>query len=362
MARPAASIELTPEERSALEGWARRHRTHQALSLRARIILLASKGMDGCDIANELSTTMQTVSKWRVRFSKDRLEGLSDAPRSGQPRKISDDDVQRVIDRTLHTKPDNATHWSTRSMAKAVGLTQNAILRIWQTFGLQPHREETFKISTDPHFVEKVRDVVGLYMNPPEHALVLCVDEKSQIQALDRTQPMLPLGPGRPERRTHDYFRHGTVSLFAALDVATGKVTGILKQRHRAKEFLDFLNHLDKTIERKEGQEIHLVLDNYGTHKTQEVRRWFQRRPYYHLHFTPTSASWLNLVERFFSEITTKRIRRGSFRSVKALRDAVLAYLDGHNEKPRPFKWTAPADLILRRVGNVIKRINQSGH
>lgn len=247
-------------------------------------------------------------------------------------------------------------------MAKAQGLTQNAVLRIWHAFGLQPHRQETFKISTDPHFVEKVRDIVGLYMNPPEHALVLCVDEKSQIQALERSQPVLPLRMGQVESRTHDYFRHGTTSLFAALDVATGKVIATCHQRHRAAEFLKFLKHLDASLPFQEGQQVHLVLDNYGTHKTSSVRRWFLKHPRYHLHFTPTSASWINLVERFFSDLTTKRIRRDSFTGVPQLKKAISDYLESHNKEPKPFVWTAPADLIIQKVKNVVNAINQSGH
>lgn len=362
MGRPVTEIQLSKEERATLEAWLRRHKTCRGLSERAKIILLIAEGLDGCEVANEVGTSNQRVCKWRSRFIESRLEGLSDAPRPGQPRTISDDEVQKVIDLTLHSKPKDATQWSTRSMAKCVGLTQNAVLRIWHTFGLQPHRQETFKISTDPHFVEKVRDIVGLYMNPPEHALVLCIDEKSQIQALDRSQPMLPMKPGQAERRTHDYFRHGTTSLFAALDVATGKVIGQCLQRHRAKEFLKFMNQVDTSIPWSENQEIHLILDNYGTHKTAAVRKWFQKRPRYHLHFTPTSASWLNLVERFFSEITTKRIRRGIFRSVDALKKSIIDYLDEHNKNSNPFRWTAPADLIFSKLKNVINTINQSGH
>ena len=247
-------------------------------------------------------------------------------------------------------------------MAKATGMSQTAISRIWRSFGLQPHRSETFKLSEDPYFIEKVRDVVGLYMAPPEHAIVLCVDEKSQVQALDRTQPLLPMRPGQAERRTHDYVRHGTTSLFAALDTATGAVIGKCLRRHRHQEFLQFLRHLDATVARAEGTTIHLVLDNYGTHKTPAVQRWFARHPEYRLHFTPTSASWMNMVERFFAEITEKRIRRGAFRSVRALEQAILDYLEGHNEAPKPFVWTADADLILRKVQKVCERISNSGH
>jgi transposase len=262
---------------------------------------------------------------------------------------------------TLESKPENATHWSTRSMAKRCGLSQSTVSRIWRAFCLQPHREETFKISEDPYFVEKVRDIVGLYMSPPDHALVLSVDEKSQVQALDRSQPLLPLQPGVPQRRTHDYYRHGTTSLFAALDVATGKVIGKCHRRHRHQEFLKFLKHLNNTIEKQPGQEVHLILDNYATHKTPAVRRWFARHPEYHVHFTPTGASWLNKVERFFAEITNKRIRRSAFSSLPALERAIQSYLDEHNSDPKPFQWTADADNILRRVANVCKQISDSG-
>jgi transposase len=304
-------------------------------------------------VAEQLGITNVTVGKWRQRFVERRLDGLNDDPRPGVPRTVTDEDVERVVTLTLETKPGNATHWSTRSMAKRSGLSQSTVSRIWRAFCLQPHREETFKISEDPYFVEKVRDIVGLYMSPPDHALVLSVDEKSQVQALDRSQPLLPLQPGYTERRTHDDDRHGTTRLFAALDVATGKVIGKCHRRHRHQEFLKFLKHLDKTIEKTPGQEIHLILDNDATHKTPAVRRWFARHPEYHVHFTPTGASWLNQVERFFAEITNKRIRRSAFQSLPALERAIHSYLDEHNHDPKPFHWTADADNILRRVANV---------
>ena len=258
---------------------------------------------------------------------------------------------------TLEQKPENATHWSIRSMAEHSGLNRNAVARIWKAFGLQPHRQKTFKLSEDPLFIDKVRDVVGLYLNPPERAIVLCVDEKSQCQALDRSQPLLPLGPGYPERRTHDYFRHGTTSLFAALNVATGEVIGKCHRRHRQQEFLKFLRHLDQTLQRHSGQQVHIIMDNYATHKTAAVQRWFQRHPEYHIHFTPTSASWLNQVERFFAEITVRRIRRGVFKSLASLERAIRDYLEEHNKQARPFTWTADADNILRRVANVAKSV-----
>jgi transposase len=292
----------------------------------------------------------------------DRLEGLVDEPRPGAPRSVLDRHVEDVVTRTLESKPEGATHWSTRSMAKASGLSQSTITRIWHAFGLKPHRAETFKLSTDPLFVEKVRDVVGLYLSPPERAIVLCVDEKSQVQALDRTQPLLPLEPGQAERHTHDYARHGTTSLFAALNVATGEVIGQCHRQHRQQEFVKFLDQIDTAVPKEPDVTIHLVMDNYGTHKTPKVKRWLQRHPEYVVHFIPTSSSWLNQVERFFAEITEKRIRRGAFRSVKALEQAIQEYLEHHNENPKPFVWTATADTILGRVARVCERICDSGH
>jgi transposase len=353
---------LTVEERTALEQWARRPKTSQRLALRSRIVLTCAEGTSNTAVAKKLGVQIGTVRKWRTRFVRDRLDGMTDAPRPGAPRTISDADVERVLSKTLESKPANATHWSTRGMAKAAGLSQSAISRIWRAFALQPHRSETFKLSEDPFFIEKVRDVVGLYMSPPENALVLSVDEKSQVQALDRTQPLLPLGPGQVERHTHDYARHGVTSLFAALNVATGEIVGACHRRHRHQEFLKFLRQLDGQLVREPGTQIHLILDNYGTHKAPAVQRWFAKHPEYHLHFTPTSASWLNMVERFFAEITEKRIRRGVFRSVEALEKAIHDYLEQHNQKPKPFLWTADADTILKRVANVCRRISDSGH
>ncbi|HAP06876.1 MAG TPA: IS630 family transposase [Planctomycetaceae bacterium] len=360
--RPKTALLLSDDERETLEHWARRRKTSQALALRSRIVLACGQGQDNKQVASLLKVSMPTVGKWRKRFIEERLDGLMDEPRPGAPRKISDADVERVVTQTLESKPRNATHWSTRGMAKASGLSQTAVARIWRAFGLQPHRTETFKLSTDPQFVDKVRDIVGLYMNPPNNSIVLCVDEKSQVQALDRTQPLLPMEPGRPERHTHDYARHGTTSLFAALNVATGHVIGKCQQRHRQLEFVNFLDHIDQTIPETPGEMIHIVMDNYATHKTARVKRWLAKRPRYQVHFTPTSASWLNQVERFFAEITQKRIRRSAFRSVPSLKKAIQSYLDQHNEDPKPFKWTADADLILNRVANVCKRINNSGH
>jgi len=362
LGRPKAELILSDEERQTLARWARRPKSSQQLALRSRIILACGSGRTNQQVAQDLRVSMPTVGKWRSRFVARRLDGLLDEPRPGAPRTISDEQVEAVIVKTLETKPAHATHWSTRGMARATGLSQTAISRIWRAFNVQPHRTETFKLSTDPLFVDKVRDVVGLYMNPPDRAVVLCVDEKSQVQALDRSQPLLPMGPGQVERHTHDYARHGTTSLFAALDVATGKVIGNCQQKHRHQEFIKFLELIDEQVPETPGVEVHLVMDNYATHKTPRVRRWFARHPRFHVHFTPTSASWLNQVERFFAEITEKRIRRGAFRSVKALRTAIEQYLDHHNQNPRPFVWTADADLILARVKNICKRINNSGH
>jgi transposase len=360
--RPKAPLTLSDDERQKLETWAHRPKGTQRLATRARIILACAEGLDNKAVAARLHINTVTVGKWRKRFLEGRLEGLADEPRPGAPRTITDDVVERVITKTLEEKPKAATHWSTRGMAEAVGLSQTAISRVWRAFGLKPHLSESFKLSTDPYFVEKVRDVVGLYMSPPENAIVLSVDEKSQVQALDRTQPLLPMAPGQAERGTHDYVRNGTTSLFAALNVATGQVIGKCYRRHRQKEFLKFLNEIDSQVPRGPGVEIHIILDNYGTHKTAAVKRRFERHPGHRLHFTPTSGSWLNQVERFFAEITEKRIRRGVFRSVAALEKAIMDYLAAHNEKPRPFVWTANADLILDRVKRVCERISNSGH
>lgn len=360
--RPKEKLTLTIEEQAKLSTLARRPKTDQRTALRARIILECAKGTDNDGVARRLRVTAQTVGKWRRRFLQRRLDGLGDAPRPGQPRKLTDAKIEAVVTRTLEQRPVGATHWSTRTMAKASGLTQNAIVRIWRAFGLKPHLQENFKLSTDPFFVEKVRDIVGLYVNPPERtrAVVLCVDEKSQVQALDRTQPILPLRPGQAERRTHDYYRHGTTSLFAALDIATGQVIGQCHRRHRHQEFLRFLQRIDASVSAE--LQIHLVLDNYGTHKAPRVAAWFKRHPRFHLHFTPTSGSWLNQVERWFARITQERLRRDAFKSVPALEAAIREYIQANNDAPRPFVWTAPADLILGRVERLCERINRSGH
>lgn len=359
--RPVKPLNMSPEEREVLHRWARRPKSAQRLAQRARIALLCDEGLSNTRVAARLHVTLHTVGKWRERFRVRRLEGLADEPRPGAPRKISDAQIEAAVTRTLETMPHNATHWSTRSLAKAEGLSQSAVVRIWHAFELQPHRSETFKLSKDPLFIDKVRDIVGLYLNPPQHAMVLCVDEKSQVQALERTQPLLPMRPGQAERRTHDYVRHGTTSLFAALEVATGKVHGDCHRRHRHQEFLKFMQRIDR-LPRASDVQIHLVLDNYGTHKTPRLRRWFAQRPYYHLHFTPTGASWLNLVERFFSKITTQRIRRGAFLSVPHLEREIRAYLEENNRAPQPFVWTASADLILEKVARICERTCKSVH
>lgn len=360
MGRPKAEIVLNDREREQLETWTRRRKTAQALALRSRIVLECATGVDSKIVAHRLSVSQQTVSKWRNRFAANRLDGLLDAPRSGAPRTIDDARVDAVIAKTLETVPKNATHWSTRSMAREMGLSQTAVSRIWRAFGLQPHRQETFKLSTDPLFVDKVRDIVGLYLDPPVKAMVLCVDEKSQIQALDRTQPILPLAPGLPERRTHDYMRHGTTTLFAALDIATGEVIGELHRRHRSSEFLQFLRTVEANV--PTGLDVHLVMDNYGTHKTPTIRNWFARHPRFHVHFTPTSASWLNQVERWFATLTEKYIRRGTHRSTRQLEQAIKQYLQLNNANPKPFQWAKTADDILASVERFCLRTSNSGH
>jgi len=359
--RPKQPLILDAADKEKLTLLARRPKTAQRAAVRSKIVLRAAEGLSNQDIAGQLGVTGSTVGKWRERYRLLGMSGLADDSRPGTPRSITDEKVEEAVTRTLEGMPTAATQWSTRSLAQNVGLSQSAVVRIWRSFGLQPHRSETFKLSTDPWLVEKVRDIVGLYLNPPEHAVVLCVDEKSQVQALDRTQPILPLRPGLPEQRTNDYERHGTTSLFAALDVATGKVIGKCHRRHRHQEFLKFMQTVDAAIPPDAG-EIHLVLDNYGTHKTPAVVRWFVRHPRYQLHFTPTSGSWVNQVERWFAQITEKRIRRGSFPSVTSLEKAIQDYLNCNNENPKPFIWTADAELILGKIQRLCERISNSGH
>jgi transposase len=355
-----APVELSDDERAQLESWTRRRTSAQALALRSRIVLLAADGLRNTEIAAEVGIHRNAAGKWRARFLEHRLDGLTDEPRPGRPRTISDEQVEEVVIKTLETTPKDATHWSTRSLAKEVGLTQSAVQRIWRAFGLQPHRRETWKLSKDPLFIDKVKDVVGLYLNPPERAVVLCVDEKSQIQALDRSAPILPLLPGTPERATHDYKRAGTSSLYAALDLATGKVIGRLHARHRAIEFKQFLQTLDREI--PADLDVHLVLDNSSTHKTPAIQRWLAAHPRFVVHFTPTSSSWLNLVERWFAELTTKKLRRGAHRSVRQLNTDIRAWIDTWNDDPRPFVWTKTADEILDSIARYCQRINESRH
>ena len=358
--RPKAELIVTADDRATLERWTARRSTAQALALRSRIVLRCSSGVSNLDVAAELGITNQTVGKWRQRFVAQGLDGLLDEPRPGAPRRIGDDQVEAVVVKTLETTPRNATHWSTRSMAAATGLSRPTVSRIWRAFGLQPHRTSTFKLSNDPQLVEKVRDIVGLYLNPPDRALVLCVDEKSQIQALDRTQPVLPLRPGQVEARTHDYRRHGTTSLFAALDIATGTVIGETHRRHRALEFRRFLERIDAEV--PDDLAIHIVLDNLGTHKTPLVRDWLLRHPRFQLHFTPTYSSWINQVERWFAELTQKQIRRGTHRSTRALEAAIRDFLKHHNENPKPFVWVKTADEILAAIKRFCLRTSETGH
>jgi transposase len=352
--RPKKPLILTADEQERLEALAHRARIQPALARRGRVVLACGQGLDNKSVAKKLRCSLGMVGKWRARFLKARLEGLYDEPRPGAPRKVNDAQVEQIVVRTLETTPRGQTHWSTRGLARATGLSRMTISRIWRAFGLQPHRTETFKLSPDPLLSEKVRDIVGLYMNPPDHALVFCVDEKSQIQALDRTQPLLPLRPGQVERRTHDYQRHGTTSLFAALELKTSQVIGQLHRRHRSTEFRQFLDLIEANV--PAGLEAHIIMDNYGTHKTALIRKWFAKRPRFHLHFTPTYASWINLVERWFAEITNKRIRRGVFRSVKELEAAIREYIDVHNENPKPFVWTKTADEILHSIARFAQR------
>lgn len=358
--RPIPPVALIADERETLERWARRRTTAQALALRARIVLACAAGEANTAVAAQLAVTKQTVGKWRARFVRQRLDGLLDEPRPGAPRTVTDVDVERVVTLTLETTPRNATHWSTRTLAARCGLSRSTIHRIWRAFALQPHRTETFKLSKDPLFIEKIRDIVGLYLNPPDKALVLCTDEKSQIQALDRTQPLLPMRPGQAERRTHDYTRYGTTSLFAALDVQTGKVIGECHRRHRAIEFRKFLDRIESAV--PATLDVHLILDNYGTHKTPAIHRWLARHPRFHLHFTPTGASWINLVERWFGVLTEKQIRRGSHRSTLQLEAAILRYIADGNRHPKPFVWTKTADEILASIARYCQRISGTGH
>jgi transposase len=360
LGRPKARLVVAPGERETLERWARRRKTAQALALRARIVLGCATGRTNLEVAHDLRITHQTVGKWRTRFVERRLDGLLDEPRPGTGRRLSDATIEAIVVKTLESLPADATQWSLRSMAEASGIGATSVHRIWRAFALQPHRAETFKLSTDPLFVEKVRDIVGLYLHPPAKALVLCVDEKSQIQALDRTQPLLPMRPGQVARRTPDYVRHGTTSLFAALDVASGEVIGECHRRHRAVEFRTFLDTIEANV--PPALEVHLILDNYGTHKTAAIKRWLAKRPRFHVHFTPTSASWINLVERWFATLTVKQIRRGVHRSTRELEQAIRDYLRHNNDHPTPFVWTKTADEILNSLARFCKRTSGAGH
>jgi transposase len=355
-----APLELSDEERRVLEGWSRRRTTAQALALRSRIVLACAEGGSNTQVAVRLGISRETVRKWRTRFAASRLDGLADEPRPGAPRKITDAQVEEVIVKTLEQSPSNDTHWSTRSMAAATGMSQTAISRIWRAFGLKPHLVETWKLSTDPQFIDKVRDVVGLYLDPPEGALVLCVDEKSQMQAIDRTAPILPVLPTTPARMTHDYVRNGTTSLFAALDVGSGSVIAAHYRRHRHQEFLRFLKTIDDAVPAQ--FDLHLICDNYATHKTPAVKKWLLRHPRFHVHFIPTSSSWLNLVERWFAELTNRKLRRSAHRSVTELEADVRAWINAWNADPKAFIWTKTADEILATLAAYCQRINDSGH
>ncbi len=360
--RAASQIRLSSQERDALNRLVRRRKIAHGDAQRAEIVLRAAGGENNCQIADAVGVTRQTVRTWRERFAKQRLEGLSDEPRCGAPRKIGDDRIEAIIVKTLEEKPSNATHWSTRGMAKASGVSTSSVHRIWRAYCLQPHRTETFKLSADPQFVEKVRDIVGLYLNPPEKALVVCVDEKSQIQALDRTQPLLPMRPGQAERRTHDYERHGTTTLFAGFiagvtaktKVKPGTVIGKCMPRHRAREFRIFLDEIEKNVPK--GLDIHVVMDNASSHKTKLIRDWFAKRPRWHVHFTPTSSSWINQVERFFALLADKQIKRGAHRSVKALVKDIERFIELQNSDPKPLRWTKSADDILASIERFCRR------
>jgi len=365
MGRRLVAFELNAGDRAALTSLATQRKTAQALALRARIVLGCASGAQNKEVAAELDVDPVTVGKWRRRFLAEGLDGLHDEPRSGAPRTVDDARIEAMIVQTLESLPPDATHWSSRGMARASGLSTSTVQRIWRAFGLQPHRESTFKLSTDPDFVDKVRDVVGLYVTPPAHAIVLCVDEKSQIQALDRSQPLLPMRPGQIARRTHDYTRHGTTSLFAALDIATGHVIGKCYPRHRATEFRKFLDEIEAGV--PADLDVHLVMDNYATHKTQIIRDWLVKRPRWHVHFMPTSASWINQVERFFALLTERQIRRGVHRNLDTLHRAITSFINQHNADPKPFRWTKSADDILASIErfcirNITQPTSGSGH
>jgi len=358
--RPKAELVLSDAEREQLLRWARRAKSAQALALRSKIVLACAEGADNKSVAKRLGCAPATVGKWRARFVADRLNGLTDEPRPGRPPSISVERVEDVVVATLEETPGNATHWSRASMAKRSGLSKTTIGRIWKAFDLKPHRADTFKLSKDPLFVDKLFDVVGLYLNPPESAVVLCVDEKSQVQALARTSPVLPMMPGMPERRTHDYVRHGVTSLFAAFNITDGTVISAVHRRHRATEFKKFLTRIDAEV--PDHLDVHLVCDNYGTHKTPAITTWLAHHPRFRMHFTPTSSSWLNQVERWFAYITDELIRRGSHTSVQALEADIRDWVKGWNADPKPFIWTKTAEQILESLGRLLTRISGAGH
>jgi len=358
--RIAPVIVLTEDERDQLESYVRSRSMPSGLSSRFRIILFAANGLSNMEISEKVGLSRATVGKWRKRYVENGLEGLHDELRPGRPRSVSDEKVAELIHRTLKTQPEGSTHWSTRTMAGEIGVSHMTVYRVWQAFGLKPHLRDTFKLSTDPFFVEKVRDIVGLYLNPPQNALVLCVDEKSQCQALERTQPTLPLGFGYSEGYTHDYVRHGTLTLFAALDVATGSVLAQSKKRHRHQEFLQFLRHIDANVPPE--LDVHIIMDNYSTHKHHKVRSWFARRPRYQFHFIPTYSSWLNQVETWFGIITRNAIRRGSFHSTKELARKIDLFIKNYNQHSKPFIWTAMADSIFEKLERLCKVISVTEH
>ena len=356
----ARSVVLSTKEREQLQSFARSRSLPHGHVQRAKIVLLAAEGNTNIQIAEKLATTRETVGKWRKRYLEFGVEGIYDELRSGRPRTYNDEQIAELIQRTLDSTPEGSTHWSTRTMAKATGISKSTVHRVWTTFALQPHRQTTFKLSTDPFFVEKVRDIVGLYLNPPEHAVVLCVDEKSQCQALERSQPMLPMNLGYVEGVTHDYVRHGTTTLFAALDIANGQIITDCKSRHRHQEFLSFLRLIDKNVPQE--LEVHVILDNYATHKHAKVKAWLANHERFRMHFTPTYSSWLNQVERWFALITERAIRRGSFSSVKELVAKITAFVDAWNNDSVPFAWYATADSVLAKLQRLCERISGTGH